>query len=94
MEFVTGDGATRTFEITYEPVAGRPDQITYRVDATFQPWMLLELQGWPGGIDHRTFTDMVLAFRSIANSEWASDDVIRELEARRKAELAGGEPGS
>ncbi len=94
MEFVTGDGQTRAFEITYEPVAGRPNEITYRVDEAFQPWMLLELQGWPGGIDHRTFTDMVFAFRSIANAEWASDDTIRELEARRRAELAGGDPGS
>ncbi len=92
MEFVTGDGEARTFEVTYGPVAGRPGETTYRVDAAFRPWMLLELQGWPGGIDHRTFTDMVLTFRSIAMSEWASDDTIRELRERRRAELADGEP--
>ena len=89
MEFVTGDGEIRTFEITYEPVAGRRGVFTYRVDAAFQPWMLLELQGWPGGIDHRTFTDMVLAFRSIAMAEWASDDAIRELEERQRAGSEG-----
>ncbi len=94
MEFVTGDGEARTFEIKYEPVSGRPNTTTYSVDAAFQPWMLLELQGWPGGIDHRTFTDMVLAFRSIAMAEWASDDTFRELEERRRAELEGGEPAS
>lgn len=83
MEFVTDDGETRTFGITYEPVADRPGVITYRVDDAFEPWRLLELAGWPGGIDYRTFTDMVLAFRSIAMAEWASDDALRELEAHQ-----------
>lgn len=94
MEFVTEDGESRTFGIAYELVDGRSGTWTYRVDETFQPWMLLELAGWPGGIDHRTFTDMVLAFRSIAMSDWASDATIRELEELRRAELAGGEAGS
>ncbi len=53
-----------------------------------------EVQGWPGGINQRTFTDMVLAFRSIALAEWASDDTIRQLEERRRAELSGGEPAT
>ena len=88
MEFVTTDGETRTYEIAYGPVPGRPGAITYRIEEAFQPWMLLELQGWPGGIDHRTFTDMVLTFRSIALSHWASDDDIRELEERHRAETA------
>jgi hypothetical protein len=37
---------------------------------------------------NRTFTDMILAFRSIAMAEWASDDTIRELSDR-----AAGRPG-
>jgi hypothetical protein len=88
MEFVTADGEARSFGITYEPLAGRPGTMTYRVDDAFEPWGLLELAGWPGGIDHRTFTDMILAFRSIAMAEWASDDTIRELSDR-----AAGRPG-
>jgi hypothetical protein len=86
MEFVTADGETRTFGVTFAPVPGRPGVTTYRVDPAFEPWMLLELQGWPGGIDHRTFTDLLLGFRSIARAEWASEDELRLLEERRRAE--------
>ena len=88
MEFATDDGEVRTFEITYGPVPGRPGEVTYRVEDAFQPWMAVELQGWPGGIDHRTFTDMVLAFQSIALCEWASEETLHELRELRRAELA------
>ena len=88
MEFLTEQGEIRTFEITYDSVPGRPGTMTYRVEDAFHPWMGLELQGWPGGIDHRTFTDMVLAFQAIALSEWASDETLEELRALRRAELA------
>lgn len=91
MEFVSEHGEVRTFEISYEEVAGKPGTWTYRVEDAFRPWILLELAGWPGGIDYRTFTDMVLAFRSIATSEWASDATMRELAELRRAELARGE---
>ncbi len=94
MEFVTEDGESRTFEISYASVAGRPGTTTYRVEEAFQPWMSVDLQGWPGGIDQRTFTDMVLAFHSIAMAEWASDATIRELAELRRAELARGTEGS
>lgn len=93
MEFVTEDGEVGTFEISYDEVAGKPGTWTYRVENAFQPWVLLELAGWPGGIDYRTFTDMVLAFRSIATSEWASDATMRELRELRRAELAGADEG-
>jgi len=93
MEFSTEDGEVRTFGITYELLDARSGTWTYRVDEAFQPWMLLELAGWPGGIDHRTFTDMVLSFRSMATAEWASDDMIRELEEARRDKLARGEAG-
>ena len=94
MEFVTEDGEVRTFGIAYELLDARSRTWTYRVDETFRPWMLLELAGWPGGIDYRTFTDMVLSFRSIAVSEWASEATMRELEELRRAELAREEAGS
>ena len=91
MEFVTEDGELRTFGIAYERLDARSDTWTYRVDETFRPWVLLELAGWPGGIDYRTFTDMVLSFRSIAVCEWASEATLRELKELRRAELARGE---
>lgn len=93
MEFVTEAGEVRTFAITYEEVDGRPGTWTYRVEDAFQPWVLLELAGWPGGIDYRTFTDMVLAFRSIGASEWASEESLRELAQSRRAELTRGPNG-
>jgi hypothetical protein len=91
MEFVTEDGEVRTFGIEYELVDSRSGTWTYHVEEAFKPWVLLELAGWPGGIDYRTFTDMVLAFRSIATSEWASDDTMQELRELRRAELARDE---
>ena len=88
MEFLTDGGEVRAFEITYAEVDARTGTWTYRVEDAFTPWMQLELQGWPGGIDHRTCTDMLLAFRSIALCEWASDEEMRWLRERRRAELA------
>ncbi len=93
MEFVTEAGDVRTFGIAYERLDARSDTWTYRLDESFRPWMLLELAGWPGGVDYRTFTNMALSFRSIAVSEWASETTLRELEELRRAELARGESG-